>query len=86
MTFGNYFSVGQNIDIMRDDERNIEYMDKRTITCSKQALISNLNDINDKIKNEDILLDEISNDIEKLIEHINYVHEVQLRERGYINR
>ena len=52
-------------------------IDKNAITVSKQALISNLNDINDKIKNEDILLDEISDDINLLINHIEYLHNLQ---------
>ena len=52
-------------------------IDKNAITVSKQALISNLKDINDKIKNEDIFLEEISEDINLLINHIEYVHSLQ---------
>ena len=41
-----------------------------SIVISTSALINNLNKINDKIYNEDILLDEISEDVKNLINQV----------------
>ena len=40
MTFGNYFTVGKDIDIMKDDERNIEVLRYSSGTDSTLGILS----------------------------------------------
>ena len=52
-------------------------MNKQSVTVCTKALILTLEDINDKINDEDILLDEISYDIKTLIANIQNVYKLQ---------